>query len=79
MLRALAWIFALGSICAAALFLPIDGKSLWERSRASGKVAAWVKGSTKARQTQRPKRKPAEETLTRDDRVALDALVAGAR
>ena len=71
MARALAWIVALAALCAAALFVPIAGKSLWERTRARPKQTA------KARP--RIQRKAPEEKITKDDRVALDALVAGAR
>ncbi len=92
MLRALFWTLALSAACAAALFVPIAGKSLWERSRAHGlpqlaqrtsaQVTTWFKGKkppARPRPAVAVKKQPVAEKLTQADRSALDQLVAGSR
>ena len=92
MLRAIVWTLALSVFCTAALFVPIAGKSLWERSRAHGlqqlaerasaQVTTWFKGTrppARPRASVAVKKKPVAEKLTQADRSALDQLVAGSR
>lgn len=83
MLRALAWMLALAALAAVALWVPIAGKPLWERAGGDRALAFFkltpaARPAKKAAARKQPAARPAEETLTQDDRNALDALVAGA-
>ncbi len=93
MLRALFWMLAAAALAAAVLLVPIDGQPLWGRfggdkavawarallqpkHAAKKKVAAAKKPAAPAPARGKPADKP-QETISRDDRAALDALVAG--
>ena len=94
MLRSLFWTLALSAVTAAALLVPIEGRSIWDRARdrglpqAVGKEAdraiAWLKTvgkespPPKAQARTVKKAKPAER-ITRADRADLDKLVESHR
>ena len=87
MLRALLWIAALAALGAAALLVPVGGASLWQRAqkqgvtqtlgRATHRALEWARVERPAPPPKaRAKKPPPAERLTRDDRKALDELVA---
>ena len=83
MLRALLWIAALAALGAAALLVPIGGASLWQRAQKQGVTQTLGRATHRAlewacptRQEQHAEQPPPAERLTRDDRKALDELVA---